>query len=188
MTIKLIKTSIPGCYEINPPIFTDERGIFVKTFHQEVFAAHGLVSEFAEEYYSVSRRGVLRGLHFQVPPRDHTKVVYCVAGEVFDAVVDLRIGSPAYGRFETFKLSAERANMIYIPPGLAHGFYVLSQTATIIYNVSTVYSPEHDTGIRWDTVGIPWPDSSPVISGKDGGLSSFSDFVSPFVYQGSDNV
>lgn len=183
LVMQINKTRIPGCYEITPLIFKDERGIFVKTFHQEVFAQNRLETHYAEEYYSSSHQDVLRGLHFQIPPKDHTKLVYCIAGEVIDAVVDLRIGSPTYGEFETFKLNAEKGNMIYIPPGLAHGFYVVSQNAILLYKVTTVYSPEHDSGIHWNSVGIPWPGDDPIISKRDSEFVALSDYVSPFTYQ-----
>ena len=124
MKLQLNPSKIPGCYEIQPAVFKDERGHFVKVFHEDTFKRHHLETDFTEEYYSVSLKNVLRGLHFQLPPKDHTKMVYCVEGEVIDVVVDLRIGSPTYGEFELFQLSAEKANIIYIPPGLAHGFWV----------------------------------------------------------------
>ncbi len=181
--MRKIETSIPGCYEIILNKMEDERGFFVKTVHQDIFEQNGLNIYFAEEYYSYSYQGVLRGLHFQTPPADHTKLVYCVQGEIFDAVVDLRVGSPTFGKYATFELSAERANMLYIPSGLAHGFYVLSKTAILVYNVSTVYSPEHDTGILWNSAGIPWPGERPVISKRDSGFLEMEHFDSPFSYQ-----
>lgn len=109
-------------------------------------------------------------------------MVYCVYGKVFDVVVDLRVGSPTFGEFETFELSAEKANMIYIPRGLAHGFYVLSEHAIMMYKVSTVYSPEHDTGILWNSVGIPLRDENPFISKRDSEFLPLKDFKSPFIY------
>lgn len=175
--------SLPGCYEIHPNVFSDTRGRFVKIFHKEVFAEHKLVTNFAEEYYSVSHQGVLRGMHFQTPPQDHTKLVYCVAGKVIDVVVDLRVGSPTYNKFASFELSDQKANLIYIPPGLAHGFYVLSETAVLIYKVTTVYSPEHDNGILWNSVGIPWPDAEPIVSERDNKFVPLADFLSPFRYR-----
>jgi len=183
MQIDLKHSKIPSCFEIIPEVFKDERGTFVKTFHEGVFKKNSLETNFAEEYYSFSCKGVLRGLHFQLPPVEHVKLVYCVSGKVLDAVVDLRVGSPTYGEFETFELSAEKANMIYIPKGLAHGFYVLSESAIMMYKVTTVYSPEHDTGILWNSVGIPWPDEKPIISKRDSEFIAFKDFKSPFVYQ-----
>ena len=183
MKIEIRQTEIPGCFEITPKVLKDERGTFVKTFHQEIFKANGLETHFTEEYYSFSKKRVLRGLHFQLPPLDHIKFVYCVSGRVLDAVVDLRIGFPTYGEFETFELSAEKANMLYIPKGLAHGFYVLSESAIMVYKVTTVYSPEHDTGILWNSVGIPWPDEKPIISQRDSRFISFADSKSPFVHK-----
>jgi len=177
------KTEIPGCLEIHPPVFPDRRGRFVKTFQDSLFSRNGLATGFAEEYYTVSHRGVLRGLHFQLPPMEHHKVVYCVAGEVLDAVVDLRVGSPAYGRFATFALNAETASILYLPPGLAHGFLVLSGSAIMLYKVTTPYSPGHDSGILWNSAGIPWPDRSPVLSERDGKFPPLSGFQSPFLYR-----
>jgi len=183
MQIKLNK--IPGCYEIIPKVFEDHRGRFVKTFHRDIFQSFGLETEFHEEYYSVSSQNVLRGLHFQRPPQDHVKLVYCLVGEVMDVVVDLRLGSPKYGKFEQFNLSATKANMVYIPSGLAHGFYVVSETATLMYKTSTVYSPNHDAGILWNSVGIPWPNLDPVLSERDQKWETFAAFKSPFQYHPS---
>lgn len=181
--MRITETSLPGCYEIQPNIFKDQRGRFIKVFHQEIFADFGLVSHFAEDYYSVSHRRVLRGLHFQVPPYDHAKLVFCLDGQILDAVVDLRVGSPLYGRCATFELSGSKANMLYISPGLAHGFYVVTDKATVMYKVTTVYSPEHDTGIIWNSAGIPWPDSQPIISSRDGGFVTLAEFQSPFKFE-----
>jgi dTDP-4-dehydrorhamnose 3,5-epimerase len=182
--MQLLPTKIPGCYEIQPKIIKDERGFFIKTFHEDFFHDNGLVSHFAEEYYSCSYRRVLRGLHFQIPPRDHIKMVYCLSGEVFDVVVDLRVGSPTFGQHIILTLSAEKANMVYIPSGLAHGFYVTSQHAVLLYKVTSVYSPECDTGILWSSAGIHWPDNQPIVSRRDCLFSSFNKFESPFIYQG----
>lgn len=176
---------IPGCYEIIPKVFEDYRGRFVKTFHRDIFQSFGLKTEFHEEYYSVSGQNVLRGLHFQRPPKAHVKLVYCLVGEVMDVVVDLRLGSPKYGEFEQFNLSATKANMVYIPSGLAHGFYVFSETATLMYKTSTVYSPDHDAGILWNSVGIPWPNLNPVLSEKDQNLEPLTAFKTPFQYHPS---
>lgn len=180
--MRIQQTGIPGCAEMFPGVLKDERGHFVKTFHRDVFIEKGLTTQFAEEYYTYSYQGVLRGLHFQVPPMDHVKLVYCITGKVLDAVVDLRIGSPAYGQFVTFELSAEKANMIYLPAGVAHGFYVVSASAVLLYKVTTVYSPAHDSGILWNSAGIPWPDANPIISKRDSGFTRLEDFKSPFVF------
>lgn len=174
--------SIPGCYEIIPQVFKDQRGVFVKTFHEEQFASRGLQTTFAEEFYSLSYQGVLRGLHFQVPPRDLVKLVYCVSGAALDVVVDIRVGSPTFGRHAVCELSAEKANMVYIPSGLAHGFYARTTQVLMMYKVSAVYSPEHDAGILWSSLDIPWPDQAPVISERDANFVQFAEFKSPFRY------
>ncbi|MGF1495720.1 MAG: dTDP-4-dehydrorhamnose 3,5-epimerase [Elainellaceae cyanobacterium] len=185
--MEIQKTPIPGCYEIHPKIFRDDRGSFVKTFHQEVFTSHGLNTTFAEEYYSVSHKNVLRGMHFQLPPMDHTKLVYCVLGKVLDVVVDLRVGSPTYGKCQQFELSADKANLVYIPPGLAHGFYVTSEIAIMMYKVSTVYAPDLDAGIRWDSIAFSWSNENPIISQRDQNFQSFAEFNSPFQYSPDEN-
>jgi dTDP-4-dehydrorhamnose 3,5-epimerase len=178
------KTSIPGCFELLAEIRGDERGSFFKTYHEEFFRANGLATDFREEFYSVSRKGVLRGLHFQSPPAEHAKLVSCLGGKVLDAVVDLRKGSPTFGRHQLFTLAPETANLVYIPAGLAHGFYVVEGDALMSYKVTSVHSPEHDTGIRWDSAGIPWPDGSPLISARDSALPRLETIESPFQFSG----
>jgi dTDP-4-dehydrorhamnose 3,5-epimerase len=175
--------AVDGCYELVPRKMEDDRGLFVKTFHRDAFAEQGLETEWQEEYYSVSRKGVLRGLHFQLPPHDHVKLVYCPSGTVLDAVLDLRIGSPTYGCHAMVELSARKANMVYIPKGVAHGFYTLSDEAIMIYNVSSVYAPHADVGLLWNSAEIPWPDREPLLSPRDRAFPRFSDFTSnPFRY------
>ena len=183
--MELVENKIPGCFEIFPRIHKDERGSFVKTFHAPTFESMGLCTDFVEEYYSVSHKGVIRGMHFQSPPHDHEKLVYCTVGNVMDVVIDLRKGSPTYAQHATFELSADKANMIYIPKGLAHGFAVLSDQATMMYKVTTVYAPESDHGIRWDSVGIDWPEEcdSELLSARDKSLVPLSGFESPFLYK-----
>ena len=183
MQFNIKQTKISECVELWPKVIRDKRGLFVKTFHDDVFKKNGLETHFVEEYYSFSHKRVLRGLHFQLPPMDHVKLVYCVFGKVLDVVVDLRVGSPTYGDFETIELSAENANMVYIPKGLAHGFYVISESAIMMYKVTTVYSPEYDTGILWNSANIPWPDESPIISKRDSEFIAFKNFKSQFVYK-----
>jgi len=178
--VDFLPTAIPGCFEIKPRVQEDERGLFVKTFHADAFRERGLAYSFAEEYYSVSHQRVLRGFHFHLPPHNHAKLVYCLAGEVLDAVVDLRRGSSTFGQYELFELTAKKKNILYIPSGLAHGFYVQSGDALMIYKTTTLYSPEHDAGIRWDSVGINWPDKSPIVSERDHKFVRLAEFESPF--------
>jgi dTDP-4-dehydrorhamnose 3,5-epimerase len=175
-------TSIDGCFEVQPKILDDHRGRFVKVFHAGAFADLGLADNFSEEYYSHSRNRVLRGMHFQTPPADHIKMVYCVTGAVFDVVVDLRVGSPTFGHAQSFALSADKGNFLYIPKGLAHGFCVTSATATLVYKVTSVYSPEHDTGVLWSSINVTWPISDPIVSERDAHFLPLSQFQSPFNY------
>ncbi len=178
--IELKKTKLTGCFEMQPKVFSDSRGSFVKVFHEKTYADNGLETNFTEEYYSVSKKNVIRGMHFQVPPMDHVKVVYCVEGSVMDVIVDLRSGSPTYGQSAIIELSASKANSLYIPKGMAHGFCSISDQAIMVYKVSTMYAPNHDAGIHWNSVGVQWPIGDPIISARDHSFLTFQDFVSPF--------
>ena len=181
--MKIISTKIPGCYELFPTIHRDQRGIFVKTFHSPTFKKYKLITTFREEYYSTSVKNVIRGLHFQQPPNDHVKIVYCIVGAVQDVVVDLRLGSPTYGKNICINLTSEKGNMIYIPKGLAHGFSVKSKISTLVYKTSSVYSPKKDTGIRWDSAKIYWPNKTKIISERDKSFLRLKDFKSPFKFK-----
>lgn len=178
-------TSIPGCYRVSPNAQGDRRGRFVKVFHQRIFEERGLETQFAEEFYTVSARGVIRGMHFQRPPADHAKLVYCVHGAVLDVVLDLRVGSPAYGQCAAFELNAENGEFVYIPQGLAHGFCALTDESTLVYKVSTVHSPENDCGVLWNSIGVDWPVREPILSVRDQGFAPLAAFKSPFHYTGS---
>ena len=182
--MRVIETAIPGCFELEPVIHRDHRGSFVKHFHERQFQALGLETYFPEEFFSRSVGGVLRGMHFMAPPFDQVKIVTCVHGRVLDAVVDLRIGSPTFGQHVMVELDDERCNMIYIDKGMAHGFYVPSGEAVLLYRVSSMHSTQHDMGIRWDSAGIPWPVTKPVVSGRDEALPAMSRFESPFEFPG----
>jgi dTDP-4-dehydrorhamnose 3,5-epimerase len=181
--MRLVKTAIPGCFELQLSAHHDHRGSFVKSFHEEHFQALGLETHFPEEFYSRSVAGVLRGLHFVAPPNDQVKLVTCVRGCVLDAVLDLRRGSPTFGKHLMTELTPEGGNMLYISRGIAHGFYVPCGEAILLYRVSTMYSAEHDKGIRWDSAGIPWPTTTPILSARDAALPALADFDSPFDYQ-----
>jgi len=176
-------TKIGGCYEIFPTLHSDNRGSFVKTFQASVFQSHNLRTDFVEEFYSVSGEGVLRGLHFQTPPKDHAKLVYCLAGKAFDVAVDLRLGSPTYGQHHVFELSDEASNVVYMPSGIAHGFLSMSCETILIYKTTAEYSPIHDSGIRWDSLDIPWPKENPIVSERDSLFPPFDSFNSSFLYK-----
>ena len=177
------ESKLPGCYEMFPHIHRDARGSLTKIFHAPTFEKLGLCTQFREEYYSTSAKNVIRGLHFQLPPDDHVKLVFCIFGIVKDVVVDLREGSPTYGLHSCFELSSEYGNMVYIPKGMAHGFCGLSEKSIMVYNTSTEHAASKDSGIRWDSVGIAWPNEDLVISDRDKKLSQFKDFKSPFKYK-----
>ena len=181
--MKIIPLKLMGCFEIQNDPFSDQRGTFVKTYRQDIFEQHRFATEFKEEYYSASKKGVIRGLHFQIPPYDHEKFVYCCTGSVMDVIVDLRVGSPTYGEYEAIEISAELANAIYIPKGMAHGFQVLSDWAVMIYKVTSLYAPNADCGLRWDSMGIPWKNGEVIVSDRDKNFTCFADFCSPFVYE-----
>ena len=178
-----VATPIPGCLELRPKTSHDGRGSFTKVFHRSTFAGLGLATDFAEDYYSVSRRGVIRGLHFQRPPQEHAKLVYCLAGKVQDVALDIRVGSPTFGKHAIIELSAETGNIVYLPPGLAHGFCVCSESATLAYKVTSEYSAVHDAGIRWDSAGIPWATAEPVLSDRDRRHPALAEFSSPFRFR-----
>jgi dTDP-4-dehydrorhamnose 3,5-epimerase len=178
--MELLPTALEGCFEVRPFFAEDERGTFVKTFHAERFAQAGLPAAWREEYYSSSRRGVIRGMHFQTPPHDHEKLVYCMQGRVLDVVVDLRRLSPTFGQHVAIELDAARGHGLMIPKGMAHGFLALTEDVLMAYKVTTVYAPSNDAGIRWDSVGVNWRVDAPIMSARDRAHPAFADFTSPF--------
>jgi dTDP-4-dehydrorhamnose 3,5-epimerase len=170
---------IRGLYEIQPKVFGDNRGCFFESYSQRDYAAAGIALPFVQDNQSRSVKGVLRGLHFQ-KTRPQGKLVRAVFGEVFDAVVDIRPGSPSFGQWHAVILSGERQNQFYIPPGFAHGFLVLSESAVFAYKCTDFYYPEDEGGIIWNdpAVGIKWPDIGMeyILSDKDKKLPAFASF------------
>lgn len=183
--MEFLQTTLSGCFEIKPFVFRDNRGSFVKTYHNEIFIENGLRTDWREEYYSISNRGVIRGMHFQTPPMQHAKMVYCLSGTVQDVILDLRIGSPTYGKVESVELSAEKGNIIYIPEGVAHGFCTLTEQAVMQYKVTSVYSSQHDAGILWNSIPVDWQCTEPTLSGRDASFISLANFISPFQFTSS---
>jgi dTDP-4-dehydrorhamnose 3,5-epimerase len=179
--MKVHQTALPGLLKLEPFVAPDARGLFAKTFQRDEFAANGLETEYSDEYVTVSHPGVLRGMHFQIPPHAQTKLVCCVAGKVLDAIVDLRGASPTYGQHAKFELSLARPEILFVPAGFAHGFCVLDGPAVMFYKVSVPYSPTHDRGIRWDSAGIPWPLERPILSERDRQFPPLAEFGTPFV-------
>jgi dTDP-4-dehydrorhamnose 3,5-epimerase len=182
--VNIQSTSLPGLFLGEPKCFVDPRGSFVKTFHEDTLRAQGLAFTLREEFYSTSRAGVLRGMHFQKPPMDHTKIVTCLSGKVRDVVVDLRKGSPTYGRAAGFELSSQNRAVLWISPGLAHGFLALEDQSLVHYKTSSVHSPECDFGIRWDSFGYDWGVTEPLLSERDAAFPRLEEFASPFVWEG----
>ena len=184
--MKFIKTIIPGVFILEPSVFGDHRGYFLESFNLEKFEENVCSIKFVQDNESKSTKGVLRGLHFQKPPFDQAKLVRCIDGEVMDVVVDIRKGSPTYGKHVTVKLSGENKRQLFIPKGFAHGFSVLSETAVFAYKVDNTYAPEYDSGIRFDDkeLNIDWglTEDEVQLSGKDENLSFFKDLDSPFKF------
>jgi dTDP-4-dehydrorhamnose 3,5-epimerase len=178
--MEITESKIEGVYLIKNFKKDDNRGAFCKTFHKEGFDEHGLCSEFAESYYSISKKGVIRGMHFQLPPSDHEKLVYVPKGQILDIVLDLRKESKTYGACDEFLVSEENGLSIYIPKGCAHGFRSLDEGTITVYNVASVYNAQKDFGIRWDSFGYDWGIEVPIISQRDNELKVFTSFDSPF--------
>jgi dTDP-4-dehydrorhamnose 3,5-epimerase len=169
--MNLIPAAIPDIVLIEPRVFSDERGYFLETYQARRFAAAGLPSSFVQDNHSGSQQGILRGLHYQIR-QAQAKLVSVVAGEIFDVAVDIRRSSPTYGHCVGIRLSAESKQQIFIPVGFAHGFYVLSQWAEVIYKASDYYSPEWERTLLWNDpdLDIPWPlldGKPPTLSSKD---------------------
>lgn len=185
--MRINETILPGCFELIPERRQDARGYFAKIFNADQFAAHGLETDYPEEYYTYSKKGVIRGLHFQEPPMDLAKLVFCFEGAVLDVLLDLRVDSPTYGKHAAIELSAEAGNALYIPHGIAHGFQVTSDEALLLYKVSKVYSPAHDSGVLWNSAGIAWPIADPILSDRDLSFKRLADYASPFKMAGGPN-
>ncbi len=178
--MQLTELSIPGCYLLQPRVFQDARGRFVKPLARSVLKTNGLRFDFVEQYYSTSACGVIRGMHFQLPPHDHAKLVYCAAGAVIDVLLDIRKSSGAFGRHVSLPLTADSGQVIYIAAGVAHGFIATQEPALMVYNVTSEYAPAHDAGVRWDSFGYDWGVREPVISERDRGFPGLAEFESPF--------
>jgi len=175
---------IPAVVLIEPKIFGDERGFFMETYKMPDFVAAGIKGNFVQDNHSRSAKGVLRGLHYQNPPFAQGKLVRVVRGEIFDVAVDIRKGSPTWGKWVGVILSEENKNIIYISAGLAHGFYVLSEVAEVIYKTTNVYSAEAEVGIIWndEDLNIEWPVKEPILSEKDKKLPSLKNADIRFYY------
>ena len=169
--MRFIPTAIPEVIIVEPPVFGDERGFFMETYQQRKFAEAGIDATFVQDNHSGSQQGILRGLHYQTR-QAQGKLVRAAAGEIFDVAVDLRRSSPSFGQWVGVHLSVDNKRQLWIPAGFAHGFYVLSPWAEVLYKTTDLYAPEWDRTLRWDdpTLGIDWPlldGQPPTLSTKD---------------------
>jgi dTDP-4-dehydrorhamnose 3,5-epimerase len=177
------ETSLKGAYIIHPKVFQDERGFFLESYSEKAFAEKGITARFVQDNHSYSaKKGVLRGLHFQLPPNEQAKLVRVTQGKVWDVIVDLRRQSPTYGKWEGFELSDKNFQILFVPRGFAHAFLTLEDDTEFIYKVDNFYAPESDLGLIWNDpdLAIDWPAISPILSEKDSKLPKFRDFKSPF--------
>ncbi|OQW57356.1 MAG: dTDP-4-dehydrorhamnose 3,5-epimerase [Proteobacteria bacterium HN_bin10] len=176
--MKVTEGDLKGLLIIEPRTFEDSRGCFFETFHQQRYAEIGIPGPFVQDNFSLSVRGTLRGLHFQ-EPHAQGKLVMVTEGEVFDVAVDIRRGSPTFGRWFGTPLSAKNRRQLYIPPGFAHGFCVVSDQAAFVYKCTDFYAPEHEHGILWNdpAIGIRWPVQQPILSPKDAAYKPLADMM-----------
>ncbi len=175
---------IPGVILIEPDNHADERGYFRETYKRSEFAAHGIPETFVQDNYSFSRQGVVRGLHYQKQPSAQGKLVTVALGEIQDVAVDIRRGSPTYGRWLSRILSAESGRMLYVPPGFAHGFCVRSPQAAVIYKVTCEYSSESERGVLWNDpdIGVAWDTTDALLSPRDASLPRLQEADNNFEY------
>lgn len=182
--MKFIETEISDVFAIEPSVFQDERGYFLESFNLEKFEEFLCPIKFVQDNESKSSKGVLRGLHFQKPPFDQAKLIRCIEGNVLDVAVDIRKGSPAFGKYIKVQLSGENKKQLFVPRGFAHGFAVLSNSAVIAYKVDNKYAPEYDAGIRWNdpNLNINWglEENEIILSDKDAALPFLSELDTPF--------
>lgn len=176
--MRFIETELKGVLLVEPEVFEDSRGYFLETYHSKKFADGGIRGPFVQDNFSKSVRGTIRGLHYQLK-HAQGKLVTVVEGTVFDVAVDIRTGSPTFGRWVGVELSAENKRELYIPPGFAHGFCVISDTAGMLYKCTDLYSPQDERGIIWNdrTIGIRWPVAHPLLSTKDQAYKSLAEMA-----------
>jgi len=174
--LKAIETTLPGVLLIQPDVFGDARGFFMETYHVAKFRELGIDAEFVQDNHSRSARGVLRGLHFQ-EPNPQGKIVRCPRGAIYDVAVDVRRGSPSFGKWYGIELSEENKRMLWVPPGFAHGFCALTDLAELVYKCTALYDPAADRSIAWNdpAIGIEWPLREPTLSPKDAAAPTLAD-------------
>jgi dTDP-4-dehydrorhamnose 3,5-epimerase len=183
--MKIIETAIPHLVEIEPTVFGDSRGYFYESYNKEAFAKAGITEEFVQDNQSLSSKGVLRGLHFQNPPYAQGKLVRVIHGSVLDVAVDIRIGSPTYGKYHKVLLSGKNKKMFWVPPGFAHGFLTLEDDTIFAYKCTGMYNKQSEGSIYWNdtTLKIDWNVENPSISEKDKDAPGFMELKSNFHFR-----
>lgn len=186
MPFQFQRLEIPDIILVEARAAKDDRGYFIELYKKSVFASNGIPDVFVQDNHSHSVRQVMRGLHYQNHPRAQSKLVTVLRGEIFDVAVDIRKGSPSFGKWIGRVLSSENWRMLYIPVGFAHGFCVLSDEADVIYKVTDEYAPQHEQGIAWNdpAIGIQWPMAQPIVSAKDAALPLLQDAHFHFEFHG----
>lgn len=185
--MNVIESKLSGVKLIEPAVFGDYRGFFIESYNACVFEANGINHTFVQDNHSLSvETGVLRGLHYQLNPKAQTKLVRATAGAIYDVVVDMREGSPTFGQWQGFILSAANKRQLLVPQGFAHGFCTLVPNCEVQYKVDALYSPEHDRGIAWNdpALSIDWPTTNPILSEKDTKHPLLADAEMNFLYEG----
>lgn len=175
--MELIKTEFEGLLLIQHKVFDDNRGLFIKTYSQSQFNELGIDLEIKERYFSISHKNVIRGMHFQIPPHDHVKLVTVMQGAILDVVLDLRKDSKTFGQHFSIKLKADDGLTIYIPKGFAHGFLALEENSLVEYNQTSCYNQSSDEGIKYDSFGFDWEISDLIISSRDNHFKCLDDFL-----------
>lgn len=179
--MKITELAINGCYLVEVVAFEDARGKFVKTYNQEQFVDTPFFSfNLKEEFYTISKKNVLRGLHFQTPPASHSKIITCIKGAVLDFFLDLRKSSETFGKLLTIELTEDNPKLLYLPVGIAHGFLSLCDDTILHYKTDHVYSPSDDKGILWSSVGLTLTEHDVIVSERDSSFPEFKSFVSSF--------
>src|SRR5215471_3668093 len=175
-----LSTGFPGLLLLRPRLFQDQRGLFVKTFRGDEFQNFGIAFTLREEFYSISAKNVLRGMHFQLPLAAHAKLVYCLSGRVLDVVLDMRRSSPCFGKSFSVVLDDKTRDVLFIPVGFAHGFLALEDNSLMVYKADHAHVPELDTGIAWNSFGFDWKVTAPIMSDRDRKFVAWPAFQSPF--------
>ena len=185
--MKVIESLLQGVKLIEPKAYGDHRGFFLESYNEQAFHEAGITERFVQDNHSLSREaGVIRGMHYQLAPKAQAKLIRVATGAIYDVVVDMRKGSPTYGKWEGYILSEHNKHQLLVPKGFAHGFCTITENVNVLYKVDELYSPEHDRGIAWDDpeLAIEWPVSEPILSEKDARHPGLSEAENNFVWEG----